>query len=142
MKPFGEAVPEGVVIRGRRAFLLSDELKTATEGMKLDFFSIGLPLGEATARGFRPSFALLDLMKSSQNALVIADDAEWMFTCQRDIFEENVISDFSTSEPFLVQTRSSEVLGLGSWFSKGRRRFVKPMLDRGDFLRRERKGKR
>ncbi|MBN1275826.1 hypothetical protein JXA12_06085 [Candidatus Woesearchaeota archaeon] len=142
MGPFGVAVPEGVVCRGRRAYLVPESVRVVASKVKLEPFSIGLPLGESTVRGFKPSFALLDLMRKSRNRVIVSDDAEWLFTCGRDVFPEKVLYEGELKEVFLVTNKQGEVLGLGRKEMRGKKALVKNLYDRGDFLRREEKRKR
>ena len=65
---------QDVFIKGRRAYLVPKEVQKVVDEVKLDSFSAGLPLGEASIQGFRPSFTLLDMI-STTNHVIINDDA-------------------------------------------------------------------
>ena len=139
VEPFGIDLPEGITIQGKKAYLVPDRVKKVAEEIDKEPFSLGLPLGEATNKGFRASFALLDLLKGSKNKVVIKDDAVWLFTCGRDVFSKKVLSEEKPEKTFLVCNKRGDVLGLGT---KGGQGMVKNILDRGDFLRREEKRKK
>jgi ribosome biogenesis protein Nip4 len=138
MKGFGVEIPKSVVVKGRRLYLAPDAVKTLVERTKAEPFSIGLPLGESTHKGFAPSVALLDFLKPSENRIVITDEAEWLFTCGRDVLPRSILENSATSNPFLVVNARGEVVGIGRRGRKDKGEdIVENVLDRGDFLRRE-----
>jgi ribosome biogenesis protein Nip4 len=95
--------------------------------------SKGLTLG-VQKKNFKPSLYLLEkLSKISDNKLFINDKAEWLFLCGRDVFLDNIVEDNSSNKLFLVQNCRDENLGLG--MKKGK--LILNIIDRGDFLRRE-----
>lgn len=101
-------------------------------------FSPG-PLLGTKKKEFKPSVYLLELLsKKSSNKIFVNPKIEWLFLCGRDVFEDSVMKDESTSNTFLVQNERDENLGLGRKIKKGRQTLIKNVLDRGDFLRRER----
>jgi ribosome biogenesis protein Nip4 len=100
--------------------------------------AVGLPLGKED-RGFRPSLFLLEeLSKISSNKIFINDKAEWLFLCGRDVFEESIVRDETTGDIFLVQNERDENLGYAERVGHGHKILLKNLMDRGDFLRRER----
>ena len=100
--------------------------------------SQGLPLG-TTGKQFKPSLYLLEILsKKSTNKIFINDKAEWLFLCGRDVFEESITQDNSTSKTVLVQNQRNENLGLGKKTKQGKKTTIINIIDRGDFLRRER----
>jgi len=56
-----------------------------------------------------------------------------MFLCGRDAFADNIVKANVNSGLVLVQNEKDENLGLGILNEKG----IRNILDRGDFLRRE-----
>lgn len=142
LRPFGVPVPVSLRVFGRQVFMLSDELEGVVDKVPLQPFCAGVPLGEVSAKGFQPSLALLDLCKSSPNHIVIADEAEWLFTCGRDVFLDNIVSKGELKDSFLVLNARGDVLGLGRFDGSGKKRIVKNLFDRGDFLRREKQKRR
>lgn len=99
-------------------------------------FAIGIPLGD-TKKDFKPSVYLLEILsKKTKNKVFINEKAEWLFLCGRDVFTKSVVKDESTEDVFLVQNEKDENLGLGK---KTRTGMIKNIIDRGDFLRRERR---
>ncbi len=96
--------------------------------------SKGLFLGEEKNKKFVPSFPFLDIIsKSTDKKAIINEKAEWMFLCRRDVLAKSVIKIHEEGE-VLVLNLLGEVLGIGLTKGKG----IKNVLDRGDFLRRER----
>ena len=142
VKPFGVQLDLNVVERGKQLFDLPRQLLAAIDEAKLDYYSAGIPLGQASAHGFHASIALLEMLRSSKNRVMVSSEGEWMFICGRDVFESNISRDDHRSSPFLVVNDRYEVIGLGSFYEKKGRRFLKPILDRGDFLRREERRKK
>lgn len=141
-KPFDVQLPTNIVWKGKRAYVVPKRLQEVAERIKADPFSLGLPLGEVTSKGFKPSFALLDLCKDTNNKITIQNEAEWLFTCGRDIFPEKVMDKGELRDTFLVVNEQGFVLGLAKKEQKGKNLIYKNLLDRGDFLRREEKRKK
>lgn len=100
--------------------------------------SQGLPLG-TTGKYFKPSLYLLEILsKKTTNKIFINDKAEWLFLCGRDVFEESITQDNSKTDVVLVQNQKNENIGLGKKTWKGKKMIIKNLIDRGDYLRRER----
>jgi ribosome biogenesis protein Nip4 len=103
--------------------------------------SAGLFLGEEKGKEFKPSIALLDLIgHASQRWVMVDDKAEWLFLCGRDVFGKSVVKANVNSGIALVVNSKKEVLGYGKItgeLKNKERVFVKNILDRGDYLRRE-----
>jgi 60S ribosome subunit biogenesis protein NIP7 len=135
---------DAVQIR-KKSFLAGKELVDLMEKIKqkegLDPESIGIFLGEVVRKEFKPSLALLDLIaKSSDRKVFVDEKAEWLFLCGKDIFKSSVIKRNAKAGLVLVQNKNDENLGYGKLVRRGDV-FVKNILDRGDFLRRERRKK-
>lgn len=139
---FGVKLPLEAKVVGKQLFHVPVKIGELANQIPLDPFSIGLMLGEAKSRRFVPSFALLDLCKGSENRVVIANDAQWLFLCGRDIFLDNVLRKGKLNEQFLVVNEQGEVLGLGCFAQVKGKRLLKNVFDRGDFLRREERKKK
>jgi ribosome biogenesis protein Nip4 len=123
---------------GRKYFEAKEELLNIKEKMMLQPHSIGLPLGEDTKKGFRPSLYLLErLSLDTSQKIFVNDKAEWLFLCGRDILSRSIVKDNSENEMCLVQNERDENLGLGKKIVKGKNVTIKNIFDRGDFLRRE-----
>ncbi|MBW2964275.1 hypothetical protein KY363_02340 [Candidatus Woesearchaeota archaeon] len=103
--------------------------------------SAGLFLGTEKSKKFTPSLALLDLLgKASHRWVAVDDKAEWLFLCGRDVFASSVLKANVTSGVVLVANSRGEILGYGKITGTPGKKdsvFVKNLLDRGDFLRRE-----
>ncbi len=104
-------------------------------------YSAGLFLGEEKSKKFKPSIALLDLIGHASPRWVMVDDkAEWLFLCGRDILGQSVIKANVNSGLVLVVNSKKEVLGYGKItgsLQNTQKMFVKNILDKGDYLRRE-----
>ncbi len=101
-----------------------------------DPVSRGLFLGEIRNKFFFPALPLLSWLSSrTTRKMKVTDKAAWLFLCGRDINNESVIGKIIKSGLILVQNKYDENLGYGLVTKNG----VKNLLDRGDYLRRERK---
>jgi len=95
----------------------------------------GIFLGEIYKKKFKPSFILLDLInKHTDKKVQVNDKAAWLYVCGRDILDYD--ADFPDRTIVLVTTEQDEVLGYGMFWDGPVS--VKNLLDRGDFLRKER----
>jgi len=119
-------------------YLIQPELKSVVDKVPLVPFSVGLPLGEVRREKFFPSLSLLDWMsnRSEQKITIHSDALEWLFLCGRDPFKKNVEFDAGLSGLVLIDGPGGENLGYGL-LSKQKKE-IRNLLDRGDFLRRER----
>ncbi|MBW2972501.1 hypothetical protein KY359_05685 [Candidatus Woesearchaeota archaeon] len=130
---------------GRQYFQVLPELKELMDktrkNLRREPFSAGLFLGELKGKVFRPSVVLIDLIgRASEHWVMVDEKAEWLFLCGRDIFAKSVVKTTVTSGLAIVRSRKGEVLGYGKVTGKlkdGDKVFLRNMLDRGDFLRRE-----
>lgn len=74
---------------------------------------------------------------------MLHEKAAWLFICGRDVFKEGIQGILESAQGLkdgdlvLLQNSFGECLGLGS-FQTGKKVAVSRILDRGDFLRRER----
>ncbi|MGV8169629.1 MAG: hypothetical protein ACP5N3_06260 [Candidatus Nanoarchaeia archaeon] len=125
------------VKKGKKYFLMNDEIEKLDASLG-NSISSGIILGE-DKESFKPSIYLLELLSSkSKNKVFVNEKAEWLFLCRRDVLPEGILRDESTEEVFLVQNSRDENLGLGKKMKRNNQSFIKNILDRGDFLRRER----
>ncbi|MEK6874243.1 MAG: hypothetical protein AABX52_00670 [Nanoarchaeota archaeon] len=110
-----------------------------SEKIKQDLFAIGLPLGMIKKRIFVPSFVFLDMIAiSTKHKAIVNEKAEWLFICGRDVFKEGVLECHSKpGELVIVLNTRKECLGYGRVVHRNKV-FIENILDRGDFLRRER----
>lgn len=139
VKKFTEEIPE-YEKKGKKYFLINSELREIEKKLP-ETISSGIILGESGDKGlFKPSIYLLELLsKKTKNKLFVNDKAEWLFLCGRDVLPESITKDQSDKDIFLVQNKLDENLGFGKKVKQGKTYFVKPILDRGNFLRRERR---
>jgi ribosome biogenesis protein Nip4 len=134
---------------GRRCFLTVENqgpLMIKLKNSKNDVFGAGVYLGEEKQR-LEPSAALLEIIssKTKGHKVVVDERAAWLFLCGRDILDKGVVR---AAEPtrggyLLVQDERDENLGYGRDPTprdrkRGHDMAVKNLLDRGNFLRRER----
>jgi ribosome biogenesis protein Nip4 len=108
-------------------------------------------LGEIKDKKFAPTFTLLDMLKKTNQYICVNKKAAWLYLCKRDILKDSIIIKRGLIEDevkmkklkehglFLVKDEENKILGLGkvkfiksSWF-------VKNILDRGNYLRKENK---
>ncbi|RJQ18221.1 hypothetical protein C4573_00680 [Candidatus Woesearchaeota archaeon] len=122
---------------GRRYYLVSDELWNLKDTIKRDIFSLGTFLGENKDK-FYPSLALLEIIaKKTDKKVMLNEKASWLFLCKREVFVENLIEGKEQTGLVLVQNERNENLGYGVMKRVRQKLLLKPVLDRGDFLRRE-----
>jgi len=126
----------------RNFFFVPDDLNPLVS--KIKPFSAGLFLGEMKGKDFMPSIALLDwISERSGKKIFLNKKASWLFLCGRDVFGEGILrGKASKNELVLVQNELDENLGYGKVIddlSKKNKVVIKTILDKGYFLRKERK---
>ncbi len=127
------------VERTNRFFFVPDDVLSHEEKNGLKTLSIGLPLGEIKNTEFHPSLPLLSwIAEHSTHKVFITDKATWLFLCGRDVPKDAIIKTYVEYGLVLVQNKENENLGYGKITPKG----IRNLLDRGDYLRRERKSSR
>jgi len=123
---------------GRKYFFVKDELKALKDKIDLEPFSVGLLIGELKDNKFVPSLALLDILcKYSDTKVYLNKKGQEMFLYGRDVFEENIIKGSKKDGVVLVQNENDENLGYGELIIKSKKKLLKNILDKGDYLRRE-----
>ena len=124
----------GYVQLKNKFFLIPSSVKKS--GVFPAPISQGLFLGEIQKEKFYPALPLLSwLSPRTMRKIVVTDKAAWLFLCGRDINKESIIGNIPLSGLVLVQNKKDENLGYGVVTKMG----IKNLLDRGDYLRRERK---
>lgn len=120
---------------GNEYFLVDEKVRKVKDQIKHKVISAGTFLGKDQGDKFVPSLALIEIIsKQSDKKIFIDEKAEWLFLCKRDIFLTSITKKNVESGIVLVQNQHDENLGLGN-IKKDQ---VKHILDRGDYLRRER----
>lgn len=139
-----ELIDAKKIVKINREYFLVPEDFGMNDYFDKHLVSAGIPLGLAK-ENFLPSIALLEIIsKKSRKKIVINEKAEWLFLCGRDVFGNSVLShaDQKKGDLTLVQNEKDENLGYGKVLesvSDSDHVVVKNLLDRGDFLRREKK---
>ena len=124
---------------GRKYFYVKKDLKELKDKIDLEPFSVGLPLGELKENKFVPSPALLDMLcKYSDKKVHVNEKGQEVFLYGNDVFEENITKGRDKEGLVLVINDKEECLGYGDMIFKGKKKVLKNILDRGDYLRRER----
>ncbi|MEM4259873.1 MAG: hypothetical protein QXG00_01405 [Candidatus Woesearchaeota archaeon] len=127
---------------GGRYYLVSQELLDFRNKISENPFNIGVFLGEEK-KDFKPSLALLEILaRKTHKKISVNEKSEWLFLCGRDIFEEGLINadnikKFEEGSFVLVQNKNDENLGMGRIEIKNAQTVIKNIIDRGNFLRRE-----
>lgn len=123
-------------ILGRSYYLVDEKTYKILSSSNIRPYYAGIYLGRDTNESFIPSFFLLDILKKSSKKAMINEKASWLFVCGRDVLSEGIIKKDEAKEMdyLLVLNERKEVLGYGQWARNG----IHNLLDRGDFLRRER----
>lgn len=137
---------EMIVEKDQRYYLLNPRLKKLLQS---DYYYVGLYLGKLKNGMFFPSFNFLNILVGvAANKIVVDQKAAWLFICERDIFRTGIVKVMGSKrkgEATLVLNEFGECLGFGKILediggTEGRIA-VKNVLDVGDFLRRESRGK-
>ena len=132
---------------GREYYQIGAELKelmvTADRNLNRNPISAGLYMGMERGKRFYPSLALLDTIgRVTERWNTVDDKAEWLFLCGRDVFAGSVVKANVRHGLVLVANKRKEVLGYGKIVGdpdKSDSVFIKNILDKGDYLRREMK---
>lgn len=148
IKEFTDENIENIIRIRNDHFLANADLielnNKVSKNIDQDPILLGTFLGREHRNRFHPSIALLDeLHPLTDRKIVVDDKAEWLFLCGRDIFGKSVVgSSVKNNRGFvLVENQRNELLGYGKITGKlteQNKVVVKNILDRGDFLRRER----
>ena len=137
---------EMVTEKNQRYYLLNPRVKTILQS---DYYYAGLYLGKIKNGMFFPSFNLLNMLVSAAaNKIVIDQKAAWLFICGRDVFRVGIVKVMGSKrkgDATLVLNEFGECLGFGKILedlgaSEGKIA-VENVLDVGDFLRRESRGR-
>jgi len=121
---------------GKKYFYISKEIKELKDKIPLETYSAGLPIGELKNNKFMPSIALLDILANyTDKKIIVNKKGETVFLYGKEVFPENFEKCNVKEGICLVLNANNEVLGYGELT---KRKNIKNILDRGDFLRRER----
>ena len=128
-------------IRIRRNFFqVSEELMELKQQIPQEPFSAGMFLG--SNKPLHPSIALLDWVGKRADKFVTVDrKAAWLFLCGRDIFRNSIVKKTVNKGLVIVKNQLGEVIGYGDMDARitGHKIAVANKLDRGDFIRREKR---
>lgn len=116
-------------------FLANERQAELAQQMQIRPIYLGVYLGKAGEK-FKPSFFLLEMLKAHAKRITVSDKAAWLFLCGRDILKESIIrkDKIEPHDDVLVLDQRGSVLGYGYYMNER----IRNVLDRGDFLRRER----
>ena len=128
---------------GKRYFYDPHEL--LKEVVRWEVFSVGLYLGEEK-QTFQPTSALIELLgRESDLRVVVGDKAAFLYLCGRDILMDGVAEPgiFAKDDLVFVCDLQGNVLGYGKIYAgfdmkMKNKIYVKHVLDKGEYLRRER----
>jgi len=131
-----------VVKLGKRYFY--DPRNLMAKARNWEVFSVGLYLGEER-RDFQPTSALINLLaEHNDKRVVIGSKSAWLFLCGRDILMDGVLEagDHRQHDLVFVADHHGNILGYGRVIapydgSKHNKQYVKHLLDKGEYLRRE-----
>lgn len=116
-------------------FLANERQAELAQQMQIRPIHLGVYLGKAGEK-FKPSFFLLEMLKAHAKRITVSDKAAWLFLCGRDILKESIIrkDKIEPHDDVLVLDQRGSVLGYGYYMNER----IRNVIDRGDFLRRER----
>lgn len=138
------SIPDVVQI-GKDIFQIPPELndlrKKINKKISREASYAGILLGSMHGTKFVPAPPLLDIIApETKRWITINEKAEWLFLCGRDVFGPSILEMNVDGGPVIIMNRKKEVLGYGSMVTRDKGHkdiFVKNLLDKGDFLRRE-----
>lgn len=141
---FHTKVPKHTIQIGKRYFHDPESLHEISEEQDWDVFALGVYLGEEKG-SFRPSPALIDLISHNvKKRVTVNEKAAWLFLCGRDILMDGIddAGDFDKDDLVLVEDKDKNILGYGKVVAQydprmKNRQYIKTLLDRGEYLRRE-----
>ncbi|MEM4247157.1 MAG: hypothetical protein QXR48_00300 [Candidatus Woesearchaeota archaeon] len=121
---------------GNDFFILSPELSSFLNKIKLPPLYAGKYLGRFQDNAAKPSLDLLRMLaRSNAKKAWLNEKGAWMFVCKRPALAESIVkNEAKEGELVLVLTQRNECIGYGLFDGKG----IKNYYDIGDFLRRER----
>ena len=116
-------------------FLASERQAELAKSSPIRPVHLGTYLGKNGER-FKPGFFLLDMLKKHAKTVTVNQKAAWLFLCGRDVLKEGITrkDKIELHDDVLVIDEKGNVLGYGYYMSDR----IRNVLDRGDFLRRER----
>jgi len=137
---------ELVLEKNQRYYLLNPRTK---KDLLVNYYYAGLYLGKIKNSNFFPSFNLLNmLVGAAANKIVVDMKSAWLFICGRDVFRVGIVKVMGSKrkgDDTLVLNEFGECLGFGKIMddlaSSEGKLAVKNVLDIGDFLRRETRGR-
>ncbi len=138
-----------VVTEDRRLFGVSKELHDFIRVSGLKPTHVGVKLGEVGSRRLRLSVeGTFWLVRNDKRKVWVSERGEMLFLYGRDIFASSVVgtSEFGENELVFVCNLKGDVLGIGrSRFDsekirevEGDRVVIENLVDRGEYLRKER----
>lgn len=134
---------EGEIIKAsNKYYLINETLGKIISKNKERPKNMGVFLGEKKGKKFKPSLALIDMVsKKSDKKIFVDSKGEWLFLCGRDIMGQSVTNSQATKGLVFIQDKNDVNLGLGkiTGTKETDKIFVTNIIDRGDFLRREKK---
>lgn len=135
MKKVGKPTfKEEITQEDNRFYLMPPHIKQFKEEVSRSTFSAGIFLGEKKRGVFKPSLTFIELLakESTEDPVILDKKTAWLFLCGRDVFGKSL--EQKPKEGFVfISNKKKENLGLGFYDGKS----VLNVIDRGDFLRRE-----
>ncbi|MFA5888407.1 MAG: hypothetical protein WC852_06885 [Candidatus Nanoarchaeia archaeon] len=128
---------------GNKYFLADEEMKELSKKLNCNIAAIGLILGEDKKDKFTPSIALLEILsKVSDEKVFVNYIGEIDFLYGKDLKKRHILRFTGGSkEGFfkLIQNEHDENIGYGKISAEltGSKAEIACLLDRGDFIRRE-----
>ncbi|MBN1646100.1 hypothetical protein JW868_03625 [Candidatus Woesearchaeota archaeon] len=131
--------------KGREYLKIPENIDELIRQHSLDYFSAGQPLGEEKSKeDFTPSLSALQTEfqkqlakadKTSDNIIRINEKGEWMFTCGKDVFLNNITGKIKPEigRKVWVVNEQNQFLGVGLVEKKQ----IRNLRDIGEYLRRE-----
>jgi len=119
---------------GKDVYKIEKKMTDVIDKIDLELKYGGVLLGRYYKKKFYASLGILDYLEC-ETKIIIDDKAEWLFLCGKDIFLESIKKKTGKGRYALIFNLRKEILGIG----KVQKDQVKNIMDKGDFLRRERR---
>jgi ribosome biogenesis protein Nip4 len=144
-KLFTEEQIPNVVRIGKRYFYDPHGLLAYAQEHRMDPFGVGLFLGEQKQQ-FLPTSALVDLLaQRCDKRVAVGNKSAWLYLCGRDVLMDGVLTPgvHADGDYVIVTDIDERVIGagrvVGHYNPQMRNKiYVKHVIDKGEYLRRER----
>ena len=99
-------------------------------------------MGKIVNGQFQVSLNLLEkIEKYTSEKIIVGEKQAFLFSCKRDIFKSDEITDNTTKDLIIIKDEEERILGLGKKVKEKGKIMYTPVFDIGEYLRREKSKK-